>query len=429
MKLGFSTLEGWYYAAKNEKKDPVGRLRSKTRSDLGKSRGFSDAVAERLTAQYARYPHWSYQLHADNLRVAVLADARLGAPPSYPTVRRYMKQRGMRKQAKPKSDAHAAAINRREGRDVQSYEMEFVNALWHLDFHGSPLRIVDDAGNWHVPEVLGVFDDHSRYCGHMQWYLSETTDDLVHAFGQALLKRGIPRALLKDNGSAMISAEFQAGLTRLGIDDARTWAHSPYQNGKCEFAWTKVDGRLMAMLEGQKDLTLSRLNDITQAWVEMEYNRQVHRETGERPVDRLINGKDVGRPSPSPELIRLGFRREVKRRVRRSDCTISLATKRFEIPSRFRSFDDVTVRYATWDLAFVHLVDPRSGEELCRIYPLDKAKNAEGHRRLVENPVVVARPEPTKELPPLLNSLVEQYAALGLKPAYLPKPQPEKDPR
>ena len=35
----------------------------------------------------------------------------------------------------------------------------------------------------------------------------------------------------------------------------------------------------MAMLDGVTELTLDFLNEATQAWVEIEYNRAVHRET------------------------------------------------------------------------------------------------------------------------------------------------------
>ena len=42
--------------------------------------------------------------------------------------------------------------------------------------------------------------------------LSETAEDLVHGFSQAIQKRGLPRALLTDNGAAMVSDEFTEGL-------------------------------------------------------------------------------------------------------------------------------------------------------------------------------------------------------------------------
>lgn len=107
--------------------------------------------------------------------------------------------------------------------------------------------------------------------------------------------------------------------------------------------------------------------------------------------------------------------------MRRSDGTIVIESQRFEIPSRFRHHETVVVRYAFWDLSFVHLVDFRTGAELCRIYPVDKARNADGYRRTIEDPIEVAMPEPTKELPPLLRSLISQYRDAGLMPVYLPQ--------
>jgi transposase InsO family protein len=77
----------------------------------------------------------------------------------------------------------------------------------------------------------------------------------------------------------MIASETTQGLTRLSIIQNMTLPYSPYQNGKQESFWNPVEGRLLAMLEGQLDLSLVLLNEATQAWVEMEYNREVHSET------------------------------------------------------------------------------------------------------------------------------------------------------
>ena len=41
------------------------------------------------------------------------------------------------------------------------------------------------------------------------------------------------------------------------------------------------------MLDGVAELTLEFLNEATQAWVEIEYNRSVHRETSSSPVERF----------------------------------------------------------------------------------------------------------------------------------------------
>jgi hypothetical protein len=61
---------------------------------------------------------------------------------------------------------------------------------------------------------------------------------------------------------------------------------------------------------------------------------------------------------------------------------------------------------------------------LCRLYPLDKHKNAEGLRRpkepLIEQAAPVAA-EADGRMAPLLRKLIAEYAATGLPPAYLPK--------
>jgi transposase InsO family protein len=121
----------------------------------------------------------------------------------------------------------------------------------------------------------------------------------VHGLSQAIQKRVLPRALLTDNGPAMVADEVTEGLLCLGTVRERTLPYSPYQNGKQEAFWGTLEGRLMRMLDGLAELTLELLNEVTQAWVEMEYNRAVHRETQSSPVARFAQAPDVLRSSPS----------------------------------------------------------------------------------------------------------------------------------
>ena len=447
VRFASTTIERWYYRARHAKEDPVRGLRRAVRKDRGKV-SLAPALAEVLLRQYDDHPHWTYQLHYDNLAAAVKDDPSLGTLRSYSTVRRYMKAHGMvrRRRPAPKSRAgEIRAAERREKREVRSYEAEYVGSLWHLDFHHGSLRVLSERGEWHRPIVLGILDDHSRLCCHLQWYLSETTEDLVHGLSQAIQKRGLPRALLTDNGSAMVAEEVTEGLVRLGIVHERTLPYSPYQNGKQECFWGTLEGRLMEMLSGVTDLTLDFLNRATQAWVEIEYNRRVHREISSSPVERFAQAPDVSRTSPSSEALRDAFRLRTKRRQRVSDGTISLEGKRFEIPSRYRHFTDVWVRYARWDLGRVDLVDPEDDTVLARIYPLDRKANANGRRLLFEldgpdvagdepldgDPQGVNAPsgesrEGDKPLPPLLKQILAEYSSTGLPPAYLPQQEKAK---
>jgi transposase InsO family protein len=425
VEFSFPTVERWYYRAKNSGADPVGVLRRQVRKDAGQQLAMGDKLKAALLAQYAAHKSWSYQLHHDNLAALARKDAALGAPPSYATVRRYMKSTGLFKRRRLSSRQTAGLLEaeaRLESREVRSYENAWVNGLWHLDFHHGSHKVLTADGEWVVPMLLGILDDHSRLACHLQWYLAETAENLVHGLSQAIQKRALPRALMTDNGAAMKAAETQQGLARLGINHDMTLAYSPYQNGKQESFWGQVEGRLMAMLEGCRQLTLSQLNEVTQAWVELEYNRETHSEIGEAPAQRYLAGREVSRTSPSSDALRLAFCCEELRTQRKSDGTVTLEAVRFEVPSRYRHLERIVIRYASWDLSHVYLVDEKTSAVLCQLLPLDRAKNSDGQRRSLEPAdSSVPAPKASPGMAPLLQELMAGYAATGLPPAYVPK--------
>jgi len=433
VRFAVATIERWYYTARREKNDPVGVLRRTVRKDCGKVSLTAEQI-EHLRRQYDEHKHWTYQLHYDNLAAAVEAKPAMGPLRSYCTVRRYMQAHGLvrKPRLRPKGrPGEALAAQRRENREIRSYEAEYVGSLWHLDFHHGSRKVLTSGGQWQCPMALAILDDHARLCCHLQWYLGETAEDLVHGLSQAIQKRGLPRALLTDNGAAMVAEEVGEGLLRLGIVHEKTLPYSPYQNGKQEVFWATLEGRLMEMLDGCGELSLDFLNTASQAWVEIEYHRAVHRETGSSPLDRFAQAADVLRTSPSSNTLRDAFRLESKRRQRTSDGTVSVEGVRFEVPGRYRHFKDVTVRYARWDLGRVDLVDPRNGTILAPLYPQDRTANADARRPLLASltdagTVEAGAPTDTgprsdKRLPPLLRKILDEYSATGLPPAYLPK--------
>ena len=426
LQFSVSTLERWYYRALGVD-DPVLALERKVRSDIGKSKAISYLMSQELQRQYDLYPHWSYKLHKDNLDALIEQKPFLGNTPSYSSVFRHMKDRGWVKKRSPPRNPTAGqkrAFLRRESREIRGFEAEYVHALWHLDYHESHRKIVDNQGQWHKPNVLCILDDRSRLCCHIQWYLNETAETLFHGLTQAFYKRGLPRSLMTDNGSAMIAHETQNGLSRLGIIHEKTLPHSPYQNGKQEAFWGQLEGRLMAMLSRVEPLTLDFLNRATQAWVEQEYNRDTHEEIKTSPLERMLAGPDVSRPSPTGQKLESAFTVKERRTQRKSDGTISIKGVRFEVPSRFRHFHHLYIRYKNWDKTRAYLVDQRTDDLLGTIYPQDKARNADGHRRALET-VINHTPSPDVEkdqdpIPPLLRKILSDYAATGLPPAYLP---------
>lgn len=421
VKFGFSTLERWYHAARSERSDPVGALRPRRRADAGQSRRLSDVLAEAIRRQYAEHRHWSVQLHYDNLAVLVDAEPMRGPLPSYSTVLRFFRAQGLDKRRRRPAQPSAgweATEQRQAEREVRSFELEHINALWHLDAHAGSRSVVTQRGQWIRPVLVGVLDDYSRMICHAQWYDREATQTVVHTLSQAIQKMGLPRALMSDRGGAEMAAEMREGLFRLGIVHQPTMPRSPHQNGKLETLWALLESRLMAMLDGQEPLTLARLNEITQAWVYADYHRREHAELGTTPLQRFRDGPDVARASPDSETLRRAFRHTVTRSQRRSDGTVSVHGRRFEVPSAWRTLRRVTVRVARWDLSAIDLVDPDSDQSVTTLRPLDKAANASAQRRAFETP----DPVPVAPTPaPLLEQWLADHAATGLPPAYLPQ--------
>ena len=423
LHLSAKTIERMYYAIRKDN-DPLRALERKVPKHAGTHPSVSTALASALAKQYREHPGWSYRLHYDNIAVVAGKDPSMGPMPGYTTVRRFMKDHGWfhlkRRRRGKGSPAEPVA------RETRSYEVAHVNALWHYDFHVGTRKVLTSAGEYKAPHLLGILDDCSRLCCHAQWYIDpENTENLVHGLSQAIQKRKLPRSTLSDNGGAMIAAETVQGCEQLSILQYLTLARSPEQNGKQEHFWTRIEGRLIPMLEGEPALTLEMLNTATQAWIEQEYHHTIHDELGKTPLQRYLEGPDVGRPSPSSDVLRRAFRMEVSRTQRRSDGTVTVEGVRFEVPSAYRALLHLRLRVARWDLSSVELVDPRTGVHLATLLPLDKTKNADRARRVLAD--IPVPPAPSQEPPgiaPLLRELMAEYAATGLPPAYLPKHAP-----
>lgn len=423
IRLSRVTIERWFYTAKKAQ-NPIEALRRAVRKDAGIFKILDEKVVEALFSQYREYPYWSFKLHHDNLAALLKAHPPLGALPSYPSLVRFMKAKGLRRKKRTRHEGRAGLDSSRarlERREMRSFEVDHVGGLWHLDFHFSRhVSILGPGGQYLKPVLLAILDDRSRLCCHAQFYFEPSCEILVHGFCQALLRRGLPRRLLSDNGGEMTAAEFVEGLERLSILHETTLPYTPQQNGKQEHFFAVVEGRFLAMLDQVPDLVLDSLNTLLQAWIEGDYHRAVHTETRQTPLERFLQGPDVLRPAPSPQELKEAFRRHLWRKVRRTDATISLEGSRFEVPYAYRHLDRVRIASARWDLSFTHLVDPKGGKSLMRIFPINKSRNASGERKRVDLDVPSQESDRSKgDLPPYLKQLLQEYSALGLPPAYL----------
>lgn len=162
IRFAASTIERWYYTARRAPKDPLAALRRNARKDQGSHPSMGAKLRVALALQYERHRGWSCKLHADNLAAMVRKEPGLGSMPSYSTVRRYMRDVGLTKKRTDKQRLTVGAeraAQRLERREVRSYEMEHVNALWHCDFHEGSLDVLTSTGQWERPILFAALDD------------------------------------------------------------------------------------------------------------------------------------------------------------------------------------------------------------------------------------------------------------------------------
>jgi hypothetical protein len=423
IKVSVRTLERWYAQCRKESL-PAQALQPKLRSDREQTRVVTDTQKKWLREFNLKFPSWSVQLLFDNLCCAKIEDATGNSIlPSYSTILRFFKAQGFL--------IRSSRSKNRNVKEIRSYEVEFVGQLWHMDFHGGSRMVLTENGEFKPAICMAIIDDKSRLVCHVQWFLNETAEVLVHGLCQAIAKRGMPATFYTDNGSAMKAAELVTGLEVLAIKQEHTLPYAAYQNGKQESFWKPLEGRLMKMIPKEKRITLDILNTITQAWVEQDYHTTIHSETGQTPLARFFNEKHVLRCGLEFGEMQRSFRMRIKRTVRKTDGTITLDGTRFELPQCYIHMDEVTLRYARWDLGEAEILCPDTFKPLCTVFPLNKLKNSLGLRQSDPKRAETLAPDvalhsgevlslSTDTLPPLLARCLEKHAQENRLQGYLP---------
>jgi hypothetical protein len=121
------TIERWYYQARQHE-DPLQVLRRAVRKDCGQV-SLSAPLIRQLAQQYEAHPHWTYQLHYDNLAAAVQADPALGPLRSYCTVRRYMQTHGLVRKRRAHVQGRPGEIQAAHRREHLVFVEDWPNSL------------------------------------------------------------------------------------------------------------------------------------------------------------------------------------------------------------------------------------------------------------------------------------------------------------
>jgi putative transposase len=156
--------------------------------------------------------------------------------------------------------------------------------------------------------------------------------------------RGVPGGIYVDNGSAFVDAWLLRACAKLGVRLVHSQPGRPQGRGKIERWFRSVRQQFLVEVTdttsedlaaaGVDDATaLLELNRLFMAWVETEYHRRVHTETGQAPLARWQAGWDrLGRTPamPSADELTEAFLWPEYRVVTKT-ATVSLHTNTYQV--------------------------------------------------------------------------------------------------
>jgi putative transposase len=292
-------------------------LKPKPRRDAGSSHALPTHVVDLLCALKEEKPSLSVQLLIRELRERVEVPPELPIAPS--TVHRLLSRAGLMRK---KGDA--------EGQDRRRFTFEHAGDLWMSDVMHGPTVAVDGRIR-RKAYLIAFIDDATRVVPYAAFTLAENTSAFLPVLKQAVLRRGIPKRLYVDNGSAFRSHQLELVCAKLGITLIHARPYHPEGKGKQERWFRTVRLQLLSRLEPADTRSLDALNRRLWAWVEGEYHHSPHRGLGgQTPLDawaeRAAGVEYVGARTDIEELFLFEERRKVQR-----DRTVSLHGIVFEV--------------------------------------------------------------------------------------------------
>jgi putative transposase len=306
-------------------------LLPKPRKDAGRPRILPDALVESLLAIKESHRDYSVRQIIKQAHAQGQVPEGIALPPS--TVYRLFSRHGLMQPA-PADPSH---------NDRRRFEFQKAGELYMSDVMHGPGVIV--AGKRKAKTYLIAFiDDATRVIPFCAFALSENTEAFCGVFKQALMRRGLPRRLYVDNGSAYRSRQLEIICAKLGITLIHARAYQPQGKGKIERWFRTVRTQLLPLLTEQDMSSLEALNRRLWGYVEGEYHQSPHHGLdGLTPLDSwAMSADEVRYVDPGTDLDEI-FLFEAKRKVQK-DRTISLDGVLYELDASLVD-ETVLLRY------------------------------------------------------------------------------------
>jgi transposase InsO family protein len=312
--LSEKTIESWYYAWKS---GGIEALTPQVRVDHGQSK-LPEALQEAVLAAKKEQPGRSLSTILELVQRVGVGGANEASRSS---IHRLLQSHGL----SAMTGSAALPVERR------SFVAAHAGDVWYGDvMHGPKIPI---QGRMRKSYLISFMDDASRLIAHSAFCPAETALEVEGMLKQAILKRGLPKRLVIDNGAAYRAASLQGICARLEIRLVYCRPYSPEGKGKLERWHRTLRNRFLNELDLDAVRDLHDLNARLWAWLEESYHHTSHRGLdGLTPLERyrqdLIHIRPLGAfASHLDELFQHRYDRLV-----RKDGTVSYDGKRFEVP-------------------------------------------------------------------------------------------------
>ena len=388
-QLGEKTIQAWYY---NWLKGGIEGLVPQTRTDRGLSK-LAPETQEAILNAKRENPRRSIRQIQQLLETAgVVADDVL----SRSSIHRLLQIHGISRMA-----GSASLLE-----EKRSFTAEFAGSIWYGDVLHGPT--VPTSKGMRKAYLVSLMDDASRLIAHSAFCLGETALDIEGVLKQAVLKRGLPKKLIVDNGAAYRSATLQGICARLGIHLIYCRPYAPEGKGKLERWHRTFRAQFLSEIDSSRISDLADLNARLWAWIERLYHQTPHNGLGGlTPLARyqkdLLKIRTLGQRAVNLDAI---FMHRVSRFVRK-DGTVSYEGKFFEVP--FELAGQTVQLVVDPHTETVVGVENSAGESLGQATMLDAMGNMQRVRRKPQPADDTATTHSHRTGPNMIETALVQY--------------------
>jgi len=399
------TIEAWYY---RWLKEGIEGLAPKARNDIGRSKMSPELQEAIITCKKENLKRSIITIKEHLERQGIAAKGEL----TRSSIHRLLQRHSLSKatQALP-------AIEHR------GFDAQYANETWYGDVMHGPSVIVD--GKTQKTYLVSLMDDASRLITHSAFCLGEKAVDIEGVLKQAVLKRGLCRKFVVDNGSAYRSGSLQSICARLDIRLIYCRPYEPEGKGKLERWHRVVRQQFVSELVNDQITSLADINARLWAWIDTIYHQREHSSLKKQtPLARFQ--QDLPRHRTLGLLVNhldeIFYHRE--RRTVRKDGTIGFHSNYYEVDYTLVG-QQVFIVFDPHTEKVLYVESLKDNRCLGPATPVDRIAN--NHRKRVrttsENNPVNSKTEAPKDSI-VEHALQDQMRRLGAKSSTKATPAP-----